>query len=64
MTHDGINGWIFSLVCPGNAMSVSHEGLLLLRSATVNRDSGFGDVCKEKQVDVAYNNAFRQFEVR
>ena len=45
-------------------MSVSHEGLLLLKSATVNRDSGFGDVCKEKQVDVAYNNAFRQFEVR
>ena len=37
-------------------MSVSHEGLLLLKNATVNRNLGLGDVCKEKHVFVAYNN--------
>ena len=62
MTHNGVNGWIFNLVCPGNAMSVSHEGLLLLKSATVNRNLVFGEVCKEKHALVAYNNAW-EFKV-
>ena len=44
-------------------MSVSHEGLLMLESATVNRNSGFGEVCREKHVVVAYNNEWRVFEV-
>ncbi len=61
--HDGVKGWIFNLVCPGNAMSVSHEGLLLLKSATVNRNLGFGEVCKEKHVYVAYNNVHLIFYV-
>ena len=64
MTHIGVKGWIFNLVCPGNAMSVSHEGLLLLKSATVNRNLGFGEVCREKHVFVAYNNVPTWFEVR
>ena len=51
-----MQGWIFDLVCPGYAFSVSHERLLLLKSATVNRNLSFGDVCKEKHVHVAYNN--------
>ena len=55
LNRDGAKGWIFDLVCPGNAMSVSHERLLLLKSAAVNRDLGFNDVCKEKHVNVAYN---------
>ena len=61
----GVKGWIFNLVCPGNAMSVYHEGLLLLKSATLNRDLGIGfdDVCKEKHVYVAYNNEWPFFEV-
>ena len=63
LTHDGVKGWIFNLVCPGNAMSVSHERLLLLKNATVNRNLGFDEVCKEKYVYVAYNNYPLQFEV-
>ena len=63
MTHNGVNGWIFNLVCPGNAMSVTHEGLLLLKIAKVNRNLGFDDVCVEKHVYVAYNNDWGYFEV-
>ena len=63
LTHDGVKGWIFNLVCPGNALSVSHTGLLLLKNATVNRNLGFDDVCKEKQVVVAHNNEPSDFEV-
>ena len=63
LTHGGVKGWIFNLVCPGNAMSVSHERLLLLKNATVNRNLGFDDVCKEKQVYVAYNNDAGIFEI-
>ena len=44
-------------------MSVTHEGLLLLKSATVNRKLGFDEVCKEKHVYVAYNNEPGWFEV-
>mgnify|MGYP001364800498 FL=1 len=63
LNRDGAKGWIFNLVCPGNAMSVSHERLLLLKSAAVNRDLGFGEVCNEKRVLVAYNNSPGLFEV-
>ena len=61
--HDGVNGWIFDFVCPGNAVSKSHERLLLLKNATVNRIFLFDDVCKDKQVLVAYNNEIPIFEV-
>ena len=44
-------------------MSGSHERLLLLKNATVNRNLGFYDVCKEKHAYVAYNNEFYRFEV-
>ena len=44
-------------------MSVSHEGLLLLKNATVNRNLGFDDICKGKHVYVAYNNEPDIFEV-
>ena len=44
------------MVCPGNAASESHEGLLLLKNATVNRNLGFDDVCKAKHAYVAYIN--------
>ena len=27
LTHDGVKGWIFNLVCPGNSMSVSHKDI-------------------------------------
>ena len=63
LTHDGARGWIFDLVCPGYAMSVSYKRLLLLKNATVNWNSGFHDVCKEKQVIVAYNHEPDVFEV-
>ncbi len=63
LNHDGVKGWIFNLVCPGNTMSFSHERLLLLKSATVNRNLGFDDVCNEKHVIVAYNNKWGVFEV-
>ena len=63
LTHDGASGWIFKLVCPGNALSVFYEMLLLLKNATVNRNLGFDDVCKEKHVLVAYNNGPWLFEV-
>ena len=48
--------WFFDLVCPGNAASESHEGLLLMKNATVNQNIGFDHVCIEKHVSVAYNN--------
>ena len=44
-------------------MSVSHKGLLLLKNATVNRNLGFNDVCKENNVYIAYNNEWERFEV-
>ena len=37
-------------------MSSHHEGLLLLKNATVNKNLVFDDICKEKNVIVAYNN--------
>ena len=63
LNHDGKKGWIFNLVCPGNAMSVSHERLLLLKSAAVNSNLSFDEVCKDKHVLVAYNNEPEVFEV-
>ena len=51
------------MVCPGNAMSVSYERLLLLKNATVNSNLGFNDVCNERHVIVAYNNLPTVFEV-
>ena len=63
LSHDGTRGWIFDLVCPGYAMSVSHNRLLLLKNATVNWNLGFHDVCKEKYAIVAYNNEPGNFEV-
>ena len=44
-------------------MSVYHEGQMLLKSATVKRNLGFGEVCKEKYVHVAYNNRYLTFVV-
>ena len=35
----------------------------MLKNATVNRNLGFGDVCKEKHVYVAYNNDQDIFEI-
>ena len=63
LTHEGAKAWIFKMVCPGNAMSVYHEGLLLLKSRTVNWPLGFDDVCNEKQVLISYNNERNVFEV-
>ena len=64
LTFDGVNaGWFFDLVCPGNAMSVSHKRLLLLKNATVNKNLGFHDVCKEKYVYIAYNNDHPTFVI-
>ena len=64
LTYDvGVKGWIFNLVCPGHAVSKSHEGLLLLKNGTVNRNLGFDDACGEKHVIVAYNNEWLAFEV-
>ena len=63
LTQIGVKGWIFNFVCPGNAKSVSNERLLLLKSATVNGNLGFDEVCKEKHVYVAYNNEWEMFEV-
>ena len=63
LSHDGDKGWIFKLVCPGNAMSVSHERLLLLKNATKKGTLGFDDVCGEKRANVAYFNEPGLFEV-
>ena len=63
LIRSGVKGWIFNLVCQGNAKSVSHEKLLLLKNASVNRNLGFDDICKEKHVYVAYNNDPGWFEV-
>ena len=52
LTQSGLNGWIFKFVCPGNAMSVLHEGLLMLENGTVNNDLGLHDFCKGKLVKI------------
>ena len=64
MTYSGVKGWVFDFVCSGNALSVFHEGLLLLKNATVNRNLSFDNVCVKKQVYVAYNNEFGVLEVK
>ena len=56
LNHEGVKGWSFKFVCPGYALSISHERLLLLKNATVNRNLGFDEVCKEKRVSIAFNN--------
>ena len=63
LTHIGLKGWIFKMVCPGYAMSVTLDRLLMLKNATVNRNLGFDDICVEKQVFAAYNNVYLIFEV-
>ena len=63
LTHNGVKGWIFNLVCPGNAFSVSCERLFLLKSAAVNRNLSFDDVCRDKLAIVAYNNYHGVFGV-
>ena len=54
LTRDGVRGWVFKLVCPGYAMSIYHDKLLLLKNATVNRNLGFDGVCNERHVNIAY----------
>ena len=44
------------MVCPGYALSVPHNRLLLLKNATVNWNLRFDDVCIKKHVYVAYTN--------
>ena len=61
LTHEGEKGWIFNFVCPGNAMSVSHEEILLLKIG--KRNFGFDNICKEKHVYIAYNNEYPHFVV-
>ena len=51
-----MKGWFFEFVCPGYSLSTKHEGMLLLKNATVNRNLGFNDVCKEKHVKIGYSN--------
>ena len=63
LTHDGLKAWNFKFVCPGFAMSVPHEGLLLLKNSTVNRNLDFDPVCKEKQAVYAIKNQKFVFEV-
>ena len=64
VTHYGVKGWFFNMVCTGNTMSIYHKGLMLLKNATsVNKNLDFDDVCKEKHVFVAYNNQLHIFEV-
>ena len=59
LTRDGVLGWVFKLVCPGYAMSISHERLLLLKNATVNRNLGFDEVCNERHIHVyKYTHSF------
>ena len=44
-------------------MSVSHERLLLLKTATVNRNLGFDTICRDKHVYAAYQELENTFEV-
>ena len=63
LTHDGVKGWVFQFVCPGIAMSIIHERLILLKNATVNRNLDFENICKEKHVVIAVKNQPFVFEV-
>ena len=63
LTNDGIKAWSFDFVCPGFAMSVSHEGLLLFKDSTVKKSLDFDRVCKEKQAVYAVKSQPFVFEV-
>ena len=63
LTHDGVNGWIFKMVCPGNSMRIVNDSLLLQTNATVNWNLGYDDVCVEKHVSIAHSNERTMFEV-
>ena len=63
LTRDGVMGWVFKLVCSGYALSISHERLLLLKNATVNRNLGFDAVCNERHVNIAYWEDDQDFHV-
>ena len=63
LKRDGLKGWNFKYVCPGNALSISHDRLLLLENATVNRNLGFDDVCRERHAWAGYLNEPGWFEV-
>ena len=63
LTNDGIKAWSFDFVCPGFAMSVSHEGLLLFKNSTVKKSLDFDRVCKEKQAVYAVKSQPFVFEV-
>ena len=62
-TPDGVKAWFFELVCPGNAMSVYFQRLLLQKNATVNTNLGFDDVCKDKYVSVAFKQFGGSFQI-
>ena len=59
-TNDGNKGWVFRVVCPGN---FSHKRLLLLKFEPINRNLGFDEVCRERHVNIAYNNEKTIFEI-
>ena len=63
LSHDGIKGWVFRFICPGNALSKSHEKLLLLKNATVNHNLRINDICQEWHVDIAYSSVSSDFYV-
>ena len=54
LSQGGLNRWIFKFVCPGNAMSILHEGLLMLENGTVNINFGVDDFCKGKHVKIVH----------
>ena len=55
-THDGDKGWVFKLVCPGNAMSITHEHLLLQKNGQLNGNKGFKELCQTRHVYIAYSH--------
>ena len=64
LNNDGNKGWVFRVACPGNSRSFSHERqMLLLKYAPINRNLGFDKVCRERHVNIAYNNEKTIFEI-
>ena len=62
-TFEGENHFHYKFVCPGNAMSATHNRLFVRESRNMILNLNLDELCGETHAYVAYNNLAKQFEV-
>ena len=62
-TLEGENHFHYKFVCPGNAMSATHNRLFVRESRNMILNLNLDELCGETHAYVAYNNLAKQFEV-